>query len=481
MRCFLKIAFGVSFVFINLPSGVLFGQAGSSDPARTDNEIEQLKQAVRALEATVRSQQTRIEELEKQRGNSEVVSTRPAAAASEPAAPKVAGAVVSGRSPASAASSAQAGWVNNRLIFRSADGSSETVINGLGQLDARVYGEGNHPPNSFFLRRARLGVQGQLLSRFEYKIEGDFADTKSTLLRDIYGGVKFHDAFKLRFGQFREPISQERLQSSNALDFVERSLVYNIVPDRSPGIMALGSASAGKFEYQLGVFNGRGLLAANDDNTPEGAARVRVSPWRENGSFLTRGLAFGGAVTYGNVTGGRSVVGLTESRSFIFYAPDPVNGPITRANAELTWMLGPAAIRTEYVQSNEARQGLGDGGTDLPGIVGKAYMGQVTWLLTGENKPENGLLTPRAGLFQEGGPRAFGAWELKFRYSNLLISDGGAKTNRSDSYLFGVNWYMNRFVKQVVDIGWERFSDPLRSPAADGDFFVVLSRLQVAF
>lgn len=40
----------------------------------------------------------------------------------------------------------------------------------------------------------------------------------------------------------------------------------------------------------------------------------------------------------------------------------------------------------------------------------------------------------------------------------------------------------DRFVRHVMDFGVERFRDPLRSPRpGDKNYFVVLSRVQVAF
>jgi phosphate-selective porin OprO/OprP len=368
-------------------------------------------------------------------------------------------------------------------FLRSPDGKFDASLITLGQFDYRGYSSGNHPPNTFAIRRARIGVQGNFLRYYDYKIEAEFSDARSTLLRDLWFGMNRTDWFRVRVGHFREPFSQERLIPANSLDFTERSLVFNLAPDRSPGIMFFGSISKGEFEYQLGAFNGRGLLANNDEGTPETTLRLRFSPWKNDGHFWTKGLSFGGAYTHGRTRNGISVTGITESRSFTYFAPDTVNGKIDRANAEMTWMLGPAAFRAEYDQTNEQRENLGPSGTNLPGVIGKGYMAQFTYLLTGETKPETGLFTPRHSLFGESGAvPGFGAWEVKARYSNLQIADATAKSNRADTIYVGFNWYLNRYVKQVFDLGIERFKDPSRTPIpGDRNFLVVLSRLQVAF
>src|SRR5258706_597354 len=129
-----------------------------------------------------------------------------------------------------------------------------------------------------------------------------------------------------------QPVSQEELRADIYQDFVERSLVNNLAPSRSPGFMASGVIDKGVFEYQIGAFNGKGLLANNNTNSPEGAVRLRVAPWKNTTSFLGKGLFFGGAFADGRSLGGTSFRGLTESRSFTYFTPDNINGEHTRAN-----------------------------------------------------------------------------------------------------------------------------------------------------
>jgi phosphate-selective porin OprO/OprP len=378
---------------------------------------------------------------------------------------------------------AVAGWGRSHAVLRSADGAFETQLAGYAQLDFRGYQSGDHPPNTFLVRRARLSLEGKLERYFDFKIEGDFADTSSTLLRDFYVNIHRIDQFQLRFGQFYVPISQEEVRSDAVQDFVEHSMMTNLVPSRSPGIEASGVLSKGVFEYHVGAFNGKGLLASNNNGTPETAIRLRFNPWKHNSSFLGKGLIVGGAFTQGRSLGGTSVRGQTESRSVSFFVPDTINGKYIRANGEMTWTLGPAAIRAEYDQTNQRRDNLGQDGRNLPGVVAKGYMAQFTYLLTGEEKSEVGVVVPKNNLFGDGnGKQGLGAWELKFRYANLQIANGTVKSNRADTFYFGPNWYLNRFVRYVLDLGFERFKDPVRSPRpGDRNFFVVLSRVQVAF
>jgi phosphate-selective porin OprO/OprP len=481
------------------------GPDESKAEEKPGNDVEQLKSKLEQLQSLVEQQQKAMTEMQKRIDD---IDGRARAAAPAPALLKVDAA--SGTQPEAQRASLEvaqtqksdppsspvardkdkdrpatllAGWDKNHAVLRSADGAFETQLTGYGQLDFRGYQSGNHPPNTFLVRRARLALEGRVQRYFDYKVEGDFADTTSTLLRDFY--VRFHrtDELQLSFGQFRVPISQEEIRSDAFQDFVERSMVNNLVPSRSPGVMASGVINKGVFEYQIGSFNGKGLLAQNNNGTPESALRLRFNPGKNSKQFWAKGFIFGGAVTQGRSFGGTSVRGQTESRSISWFAPDTINGKYIRANGELTWLLGPAALRAEYDQTNQQRQNLGPRGGDLPGVVAKGYTAQFTYLLTGEHKPEAGAVTPKHNIFGDGtGEAGFGAWELKFRFTRLQISDATAKSNHAATIFFGPNVYFNRFVRYMLDLGFERYNDPVRSPnPRDRNFFVVLSRVQVAF
>lgn len=470
-------------------------QDDASRKASNGKSIEELSTEVEKLHALLEQQQRVLEQLQKRLDETDskartaamvspktdaVVEPR-AAAVEVNQAPK--SATVASPPPSQDKPVVMAGWDKNHAFLRNADGSFVTQLTGFAHFDFRGYQSGNHPPNTFLVRRARLALEGKLDRYFDFKIEGDFADTTSTLLRDFYINIHRVDELQFRFGQFKEPFSQEELRPDIYQDFVERSLVNNLSPSRSPGLMVSGVINKGVFEYQVGTFNGKGLLAPNNNGTPESAVRLRFAPWKNSKDSFAQGLAFGGAFAQGRSFGGASVRGLTESRSISYFLPDAVNGKIIRANGEMTFVYGPMAIRAEYDQTNQERENLGPGGRNLPGVVAKGYMAQATYVVTGEAKPDAGMVSPRHNLFgNESGKLGFGAWELKFRYSDLQIADGTSRSNRAQTIFFGPNWYMNRFVKYVLDLGFERFNDPLRSPnPRDRNYFVVLSRIQVAF
>ena len=405
-------------------------------------DVEQLKSQVKQLQSLVEQQRRTLEQIQRRLEQSEETARKPVTAsvsgtaetstassdvqatgrlvdqtkdaAGQPSTQTSKSSPSTGQPASQEKSLPIVGWGRDHAFIRSPDGAFETQIGGYGQLDFRGYQSGNQVPNSFCLRRARIALEGKLERYFDFRIEGDFADA-ITPLGDLFVQIHRIDEFQVRFGQFRVPISQEEIRSDNNQDFVGRSLVNNLVPSRSPGLGALGSLNKGVFEYQLGVRNGKGLLAANSTGTPETALRLRFNPWKHGDNFWAKGFLFGGAFTQGRSGPGTlSVRGLTESRSSIFFAPDTTSGKYIRANGEFTWMLGPAAIRAEYDQTNQNRDNLGPNGTNLPGVVAKGYMASMTYLLTREEKPEITTVTPKSNLFADSnGKQGLGAWQRR--------------------------------------------------------------------
>jgi len=444
-------------------------------------ELDALRKRVREQEQMIEQLKRQLAEqrqlLEELRQEVRALTRQSGAALDAANRPSEKAAVAGERIPSTTASFL---WSNGRPTFRSSDGGFELALSGEGQLDFRAYRqEPFAPSNTFLVRRLRLAVSGRILSRYEYKIQADFAERGTGLLRDGWLRVHLRPGLYVQAGQFKEPFSQEELRSAMHVDFVERAMATRIAPSRSPGVQLVGEAAGGKILYQIGAFNGKGPLALNTTRTPEGVLRVRFSPWREERARDGRGVSFGGALALGRQRGGMSMSGQTESQSITFFTARPVNGQLLRANGELTYLAGPFALRAEYNQMAQDRYQLGPNRTTLPAVVAKGYEVQATYLLTGENKPENGPVIPRRSVLSSGtGGPGWGAWEAKIRYSVLQLSDG-MESARAETITCGVNWYLTPFVKYMFDLAVERFPTPPLGRSQHS--FAVLTRLQFAF
>lgn len=145
--------------------------------------------------------------------------------------------------------------------------------------------------DGFRMRRARVGLKGEILKNINYRLQIDAL--KSPVLLDAQIEIEFIPHARLRFGQFKVPFSLENLTSSSALDTINRSLtVEKLCPGRDIGANGrdIGVAVNGQFsriECFLGVFNGSGINKTDFNDQKDIAGRFVFYP----GSSLTLGLS----------------------------------------------------------------------------------------------------------------------------------------------------------------------------------------------
>ncbi len=123
----------------------------------------------------------------------------------------------------------------------------------------------------FFLRRVRVGAQGNLTPWASYKVQAELRSggtgaTAATLgATDLYLALT-HRLWVATIGQSKTPLSAEFIRSSTAFELPERSMaVDSLSPNRDVGVK-LEWNTAGALALQGGVFNGDGVNhAANRD------------------------------------------------------------------------------------------------------------------------------------------------------------------------------------------------------------------------
>ena len=202
-------------------------------------------------------------------------------------------------------------------------GFGKVKFNGLFQ---GWYQGGNEGFNdSFRIRRAELKFTGDLLPKVRWTVMLDLAKALSLnttptvingtpVIRDVsinQSGRILQEAFitlsyfkraNVNFGQFKLPISQEALQSSSALDTVERALFLTdrgrgggLGDVRDFGVMIFGPLSS-EVDYQFGVFNGSGETQNDVDRSDQKAIAGRIV-YRPN---FIKGLQIGTSGVWGN-------------------------------------------------------------------------------------------------------------------------------------------------------------------------------------
>ena len=156
------------------------------------------------------------------------------------------------------------------------------------------------------IRRARLKFQGYAVSqKLTYKMElgltnrdhggGDIVETNNTanIILDAFIKWNFYGNFILMAGQGKLPGNRERVISSQALEFVDRSYVnsrFNI--DRDIGIQLHYSFNVGNMlfreQFSISQGEGRGVVIKNDGGY-DFTSRLE---WLPFGTFTNKGDYF---------------------------------------------------------------------------------------------------------------------------------------------------------------------------------------------
>lgn len=496
------------------------GSTTPSEITAVKSDMEELRQQVRQQQQTIEELKALVQQLVQAKSqtpgeNAQVVN----ATLAQPAAGAATSELAETQKPAPTDKAKDkplgpvAGWNGEHFYIKSPDGQFQIQPNGYFQSDYRAYKGDGAPNDTFLIRRARFGFLGNYGKYYDFGVLIDAAASNGITLRDLYINMKPSPAFQVQVGQFKEPFAQELVEGVTNIDFVERSLASLLYPSaatayRSPGIQVRGDIDGGIMQYWFGAFNGKGILTNNTTNEPELIGRVRFYPWKKQKDSVVQGFAIGGAIGYGKTRG------LSNETSFSAAMPDAaytffpsfiINGPVERFNGEMAWVHGPWGVRAEYDQLLQMRRGIGSaqsgglGFTDLPGIRARAGYAYITYLLSGEAKPENAapkVKHPVLGPSPEGsGSPGWGAWELGFRYDKIMAKEPGVDltsntftpgfvatfNNHTEDYTFGVNWYLNYWVKYMANFSVDRLQQPSTIGVLPQNYFVVLQRLQFRF
>ncbi|HVM96230.1 MAG TPA: porin [Candidatus Acidoferrales bacterium] len=397
------------------------------------------------------------------------------------------------------------------FIINNADNSYKLKIGAYTQADGRFFLNDGQDRNTsqFTFRRARLDIQGTVAKYFDFRILPDFAGSNFVLF-DAYVDVNYIPEAKLRVGKFKPPLGLERLEPAYTTMFIERGLPTNLVPTRDNGIQLFSDLWNGALSYQLGIFNGTPDLGntatdANDDK--DFAGRLFLHPFRFFDIAQLSDFGFGLAGSYGHERGTSSVSGtaapvnnteLPSYRSFgqatVFsYSGGSAGTPATttcdannvcttkpavngtaaavasgdhsRINPEAYFYYGPFGFQTEWVSSKQEVSRPGPTNpVDRHNLNHRSYHFAASWVLTGEPASYRGVIP-----FEPFDPfqGKWGAFEVAARFGELDIDDDAFRygfasrttsVRRVEEYVGGLNWYLNRNVKFVLDYATSDFT-----------------------
>ncbi len=154
--------------------------------------------------------------------------------------------------------------------------------------------------SSFFLRRVRLSIAGDIVPKLDYRIQIEFCKPQ---LVDAYVQYRPFGQLNVKVGQYKVPFSIENTDySPTRLEFTEYPLVLQRLMGLSDvcGLSAtgrdLGAMIYGGFfardgysivNYDLGLFNGEGINTRDKNKSKDFVARLTLKP--------VRGLAVSGS------------------------------------------------------------------------------------------------------------------------------------------------------------------------------------------
>jgi phosphate-selective porin OprO and OprP len=424
---------------------------GAPDAAAQTNE---------ELMAIIREQQRQIEELSR-KVDALTGQTETATEKADQAGEQAATAVETAQKIGEQAPDLKVEWAPGPT-FSSKDGSWSVHVIGRLQVDGGALGDDDDfykNDNAVELRAARLGIQGSFFQGWEYKFETDFGlgevDVKDAYIQ--YDG-EYVDPAYVRVGQYKTPNSLEELTSRRFITFMERAAIVDAFElDRQLGLG--GGASGENWGADIGLF-GQNAADVNDNEGYALAGRGHYAffpgpeaPAENSSQVVHLGASaryrnfdndtFGSEVTYRQ----RPFFHFTGTRSVDTGSIPDSEGDVW-AGDEFAWVNGPFSLESEVANTALQRK---NGEEDANNLWG-GYL-SASYFLTGEHRNYD----PAEGVFdrvevsapvQEGGA---GAWEVAARADYIDLNDEGVKGGEQISYVGGVNWYVNDYVRFMLD------------------------------
>lgn len=376
------------------------------------------------------------------------------------------------------------------LFFTSEDTSTELRVHGFIQADGHFFSSDlkANSPNKLLWRRIRPIFEGTVWKLLDFRFMPDFGQN-NPLIQDVYLELNVLPFAKPRVGKYKTPISLEVLKSDNEFTFVERSLAFDLVPNREVGVQIGGSLLAKSVNYALGYFNGTPDGSSGQTfvwrTSNEAAARIFFQPFVTTKFELLRGFGIGLGGSTANEHGSVPSFKTVGQNSFFKYSSKvAADGQHNRLSPQAYYYAGPLGVFSEYnISSQEVRKG-----STSARLHNEAWQVTGSVMLTGENNNYMGIC-PSHAFEPNRGIRHLGGWELVGRYSRLrvdpaafpLFADPTKSAEEAGEWGVGLNWYLNRFARIATDYEHTRFDMSSHKVTLLHSENVIMSRIQLAF
>lgn len=291
-------------------------------------------------------------------------------------------------------------------------------------------------------RTARLGVEGKAWKNVKYKFEADFAGNEVDI-KDAYLQYKSKMG-SWTFGQFKTPNSLEEQTSSRHMTFMERSSFTDAFG--LARMMGVGYGNGGdNWTFKAGVF--RGSNASDLDKEGHAiAARATYGSKFDGGTWM-----LGGSVRFRDVGDGDNLRYRQRPHNHLsdrFVATGRLSEKDTMYGLEAAGQFGAFHVAGEWASLNAK-----DGGSRARNANFSGGYVEAGWFITGESKAlkldKGAWDRPKVSKpLHEGG---LGAWQIAAKYDVIDLTDNGVFGGEQDTFIVGVNWYLNRHSRFMVN------------------------------
>ncbi len=340
---------------------------------------------------------------------------------------------------------------------------------GVFQVKSRFFTSGNNKniSSTFYVNKARPIVSGAVAKYFEFQITPDFGQGK-TSLQDAWLNIAYFPQLQLQIGKYKAPVNLERLQSDPYLEFIQRSQVQNLVPNRDIGGQLWGILFDRRVTYQLAFMNGvPNNTASSDFDNNDGKdfmGRLFLTPFRPSDNQWLKGLGVGFGATYGHECCSTTSVYKTwgQSNWFSYNSGVTASGERTRLDVQGYYYWRHLGLMAEYAQDDHALNLVSKGSKGIltsrtDNFTDTGYMVQASYFLTGENS-SYGWVKPLHPFDPRNGE--WGALDVAARISNVAtqtrqfqlgFANPSVAAKTATEFAVGVNWYLNSNIKYYFD------------------------------
>jgi len=308
-----------------------------------------------------------------------------------------------------------------------------------------------------FLKNANFSINGKYDKKFSYYINLDYKLKQKIAQAYIQYSS---NSWNIKFGKMLIPFSLEESINSNHRVFMERCLLEGIIENNFLGF-ALNfkknfyNASISLIVPEL-VYN----FDKKQNNKYSIFLRSFINPISYLNFFGHIGVSYKLIKTHPEEQSPLGSIMFKDIPSF--YALNSLL--VSQLSSlpkyyvlgfELIGVWSSLCVQSEISYINALWR-------DYESEIYNSWYIQASLLLTGETRSYNFNL----GNLSDPIPRfAFGAFEIAFRYShNYMINNGpllrgvSAKDGKKDSFVFGLNWFINSGLKLQINYAYEEFT-----------------------